>query len=376
MYSDLSHLTEREITKLIDRYYAGEPTKALVEEYNLKTKPNSLFRLFPPLVSGDLVCEYCQKPLIAKRKPRSDNNYSGSDYYCPSCGHKPYVGYCKCGNCQEKYRVELERKKLLIQHVYSEKPNQIDYRDLTFVDRVYLGAVCILMLDEDMLHIFSYSNRGSDINLAPSLRLVIQILKRLIHNNIIVVSSLSSIGAFAEDNFPFTYSVTDVDYELNLIYPENKERLLKLIMNPDCYDESFRDEANQIWMIIAIEECVEYLEYELMKAGFDFTAGEKTRNMFEELLNDFSVAQIYGIIWREVANTSKYYLEHRISRKHAANITIGGCRRYAENAKLENWKLNDFHRTKDVPQSEISAFLFNRVLKIGDLGFTMPPGQL
>lgn len=95
--------------------------------------------------------------------------------------------------------------------------------------------------------------------------------------------------------------------------------------------------------------------------------------LFEIILNDFSVSQIYGIIWCSVADASKLYLEKGISKKHAANSVIGACERYAERAKINGWDLTQYNRIKDIPQSTLSLFYFNRVLRIGDMGFRVPP---
>ena len=128
-----------------------------------------------------------------------------------------------------------------------------------------------------------------------------------------------------------------------------------------------------MWRKIAIGECLEYLDYQLQKVGFEFAPGDKTYKTFDILLNDFSVSQIYGIIWKAVADASKLYLESGISKKHAANSVIGACERYAERAKMNGWKLTEYSRIRDLPQSALSSFFFNRVLGIGDMGFTLPP---
>ena len=136
---------------------------------------------------------------------------------------------------------------------------------------------------------------------------------------------------------------------------------------------NFDDSALLLWRKIAVGECLEYLNYQLHRVGFDFTPGEKTYKIFEILLNDFSVSQIYGIIWKAVADASKLYLERSITKKHAANSVIGGCERLGARAKVNGWNMTEYSRIKDLPQSELSAFFFNRVLGIGDMGFKVPP---
>ena len=106
---------------------------------------------------------------------------------------------------------------------------------------------------------------------------------------------------------------------------------------------------------------------------FYFKKSKPIRQTFEIILNDFSVSQIYGIIWRAVADASKLYLEKGISKKHAANSVIGARERYAERAKINGWDLTQYNRIKDLPRSELSLFYFNRVLGIGEMGFRVPP---
>lgn len=113
--------------------------------------------------------------------------------------------------------------------------------------------------------------------------------------------------------------------------------------------------------------------YQIRSVSFEFEAGDKTYATFDELLNHFSISQIYGIIWKAVADASKLYLEKKIPKKQAANSVIGACQRYAERARLKNWKLTEYNRIKEISQSNISEFYFNIVIKIGDLGFKMSP---
>jgi hypothetical protein len=144
-------------------------------------------------------------------------------------------------------------------------------------------------------------------------------------------------------------------------------------MNPLEILQEDKDTGLDIWKEISLEECLEYFKYQLNNVKFDFTIGDKTLATFKDILENFSTAQIYGIIYRSVANATKYYQESNISRKQAANSVIGGYQRYSERALLEKWDLKKFSRPYDLPQSMISEFLFNRVLKIGSLGFEMPP---
>ena len=236
-----------------------------------------------------------------------------------------------------------------------------------------MGALCRALCKENLFEIKPYS--GSNRVLAPTNELCSQLYRSLSHDEIIAVSPTSPLEAFVVDDedFPNRYYTYKVTYYLNLLFPVNKQDLFTEILAPSYYSVEYEDEALDLWRKIAVSECVEYLDYQLRKVGFDFTPGDKTYKTFEILLNDFSVSQIYGIIWKAVADASKLYLEKGISKKHAANSVIGACERYAERAKMNGWTLTEYSRIRDLPQSELSSFFFNRVLGIGDMGFKVPP---
>lgn len=96
---------------------------------------------------------------------------------------------------------------------------------------------------------------------------------------------------------------------MNLKMPSNKQELFNQILNPNYFNEECKEDALIMRKSIAVAKCIEYLVDQLQKVGFAFEAGEKTYNTFEILLEDYSVAQIYGAIWRSVAEASKLYLE-------------------------------------------------------------------
>lgn len=375
MYKDLGHLNSDEMNDLIKEYYAGKSTKKILAEYNLSIPASNLYKYFPPVEFDDYKCEYCNGPLVANRKSKSNNQYYQSDLFCPLCHHS-LVHNCQCGNCRTK-RLDIQKRKYeQIHDVYSEEITPIDFENISFINKVYLGALCKLQLSEDMKSIIPYHEKRTKIPLTPSDEWTYDIYRALDDENIITVSPESAIEAFKDsDNFPNTYYIGKVIYNVNVNSSEKTDRkqLFSSILNPSYYNSNLSEQAYDLWMKIAVEECCEYLVYQLNKAQFDFSPGEKTYKTFEIILETFSVSQVYGIIWRAVADASKLYLERTMSRQHAANSTVGACERYAERARLNGWKLSEYSRIKDLPQSELSSFFFNRVLDIGELGFTMPP---
>lgn len=218
--------------------------------------------------------------------------------------------------------------------------------------------------------------------LAPTIGYIKEILSYLIGRGVISVDSNSSIDAFLDSNeekdieFPNVYYITMVKYRINIVGDEEIKNILSKIINPKSFSDADKEDALNIWKEIALEECIEYFEYQMKSVRFDFNIGEKTIAIFKDLLENFSVSQIYGIIYKSVANATKYYQESSVSKKQAANSVIGGCQRYAERAMINNWELAKYSRIKKLPQSMISEFFFDRVIGVGSLGFNMPPSEL
>lgn len=382
----LEHLSEEEIDTLMNRYYNNERARDLIEEYKIEINPSKLYTIFPPIICDDKVCTYCGKPMLIKRASKSSYRYNTNNAYCVNCGHED-SHFCNCSYCQEKRKVEkikreeeqkkiTQKKRKLINNTYDlnkYKPIRID--ELGFREKVFLGALLRTALSEDMKIIKPLEI--AERNLAPTLGYTKEILRRLCYNNIILVSPDSKVEAFPdssdEEEFPQVYYINKVNYVLNIEIKENYEEEIAALINPKDMNEEDKSEALEIWKEIALEECLEYLNYQMDKVKFDFNPGEKTIAVFKDLLEHFSVAQIYGIIYRGIANATRYYQETNIARKQAANSVIGNCQRYGERALVEKWDLTKYHRAYEIPQSVISEFFFNRVTRIGDLGFEMPP---
>jgi hypothetical protein len=111
----------------------------------------------------------------------------------------------------------------------------------------------------------------------------------------------------------------------------------------------------------------------LAEHKFSYTFGEKTNQVIESVLLDFSTSQIFNFIWRASQNAASYYLRENVTKQHAANTVVGSILRQAERAKTENWNIKGFERNYKCPQSLMSQVLYDVVLKIGDEGFKTVP---
>ena len=198
-------------------------------------------------------------------------------------------------------------------------------------------------------------------------------------------------------------------FRLNIEKDSEASFFLSLI-SPSYYNQKYARDAVDLWKEIAAAECMEYLDYQLELYGCDCNIGEKAKTVFISLLNDFSVSQINTIIWNRISiEISELYLHHlktlnevefrqvegedtatqfeRIRKKFEklkksvsvrddmANRIIQGCQHYSNLPEDCKKRIGHMNRVSELPQSEISRFFFNQVVKIGDKGFYHAPNM-
>ena len=390
IHEKLRHLTMLQIESLMNKYYNGVKASDIIKEYNIDTTSSKLYTLFPPIICEDIICPVCNEPMYKERDSKSSYSWNKKKPFCAMCGHTDEI-ICKCNYCiaerekvrklneERKVRI-LQEKREKIKKVYDLNIVPVNYSELNFREKVFLGALLRTSLSEDMEVILPLND--AERELAPTIGYIKEILSYLIGRGVVSVDSNSSIDAFLDSNeekdieFPNVYYITMVKYRINIVGDEDIKNILSKIINPKSFSDADKEDALNIWKEIALEECIEYFEYQMKSVRFDFNIGEKTIAIFKDLLENFSVSQIYGIIYKSVANATKYYQESSVSKKQAANSVIGGCQRYAERAMINNWELAKYSRIKELPQSMISEFFFDRVIGVGSLGFNMPPSEL
>ena len=390
IHEKLRHLTMLQIESLMNKYYNGVKASDIIKEYNIDTTSSKLYTLFPPIICEDIICPVCNEPMYKERDSKSSYSWNKKKPFCAICGHTDEI-ICKCNYCiaerekvrklneERKVRI-LQEKREKIKKVYDLNIVPVNYSELNFREKVFLGALLRTSLSEDMEVILPLND--AERELAPTIGYIKEILSYLIGRGVVSVDSNSSIDAFLDSNeekdieFPNVYYITMVKYRINIVGDEDIKNILSKIINPKSFSDADKEDALNIWKEIALEECIEYFEYQMKSVRFDFNIGEKTIAIFKDLLENFSVSQIYGIIYKSVANATKYYQESSVSKKQAANSVIGGCQRYAERAMINNWELAKYIRIKELPQSMISEFFFDRVIGVGSLGFNMPPSEL
>ena len=365
MYTNLEHLPKEEVNKIKERYYQGESVYELLEAYDLRILPSTFYKLLPPDPTENYGCSKCNVNLVTDAVPRSRENKDRDpkEYYCPVCGKKPFAersGWVEFPFLSGEERQEKKRK---IAEYYEKNVMPVEYKTLSLSQKVYLAVVCKALLGIDQKSLKPLCEVEKTLAATPELQE--KIYTSLIKDKIIIVSAASRLDAFdiESKSFPKKYDREKVCYKLNLVQTDDMFWCIRKYFKLNCNNDD--PEIVQLWKEIAIGECITYLKYRLEKAGFQFQAGDKTKEVFQKLLQNFSVSQIYYIIWCKVSDASRWYLEGGVSRQRAANSVIGACERYGENALFYERELPQYHRPSDCPRSVLTSFFYYDVLKLG-----------
>lgn len=360
--SKLKHLDNEDIQNLIERYYNKEKISDLIMEYGIECKPSELIKLFPSKIVKEK-CPYCKCNMVKDYVSRSMSSlYRDNDIYCPKCKHIYNDKNCSCTNC-----ISIKRNIIISNN---NKINEINYNKINDIDKIYLAAIIRgIEYNEIATNNIIFETLDSSINkIGPTYGFEMEILRRLFKNSIISININSEVSAFTgnlvDGDFGEKYYINKVKYNLNINYMSN-------IVNPNI--NITKTNINEIYFLareIILEECYEYLIYQMEKVKFTFTPGKTTKEVFEDLLDKFSLGQVYSIIYNSITNATRYYQEGKVTKKQAANSVITRCRSYGERVIANNWDLKVYSRPYECRQSLISELLFNRIIKIGDEYFS------
>lgn len=265
----LQHLTSEEFLELIECYYNNERVSDLLKEFNINCKSSELASLFPPEKFDNILCEYCNSPMIRNRTSRGS---SKGPIYCPSCLHKFDDIDCNCDVCNH------EKRNIIFQN-YKPSGN-IDISEISLKDRIYIATLLRgLEWVECNDKIVIYPLETTDKKLAPIFKREIEMLIDLSSKGIISVECNSKLDAFTgsllEGTYGDKYYINKVRYSVNIEYSNE-------LSNPDIdlNDENI-DEIYSLVREIIMEECYDYLENQMNKVKFAFNPGKTTEEVFK-----------------------------------------------------------------------------------------------
>lgn len=124
---------------------------------------------------------------------------------------------------------------------------------------------------------------------------------------------------------------------------------------------------------VLVQECFQFLELVLDRNQLSCFPGRGTRELFERLVEDFSVAQVYNLIWRSARAAVEYAAKAAITPEHAGATVVHEISRKADYALATAMELKPYRRDWGAPRSRLGEVVFDLLLEIGeDAAFLTP----
>lgn len=387
----LDHLTAEQVDELIARYYAGEKTKDLIVEYSLSCRPSQLHKTFPPDVLMDEKCPHCKTPMVRDRPSRS-SLFMLNLAHCPCCGHQA-DDRCHCEACaltrirKEKDRLFAARHAVqdYCRSIRAKQRVHVHCADLSLRQAVSILALirtCTLSDLSGAAELPSVDGSvvleplaGATVPFVPNNALQTTLLAELRESGLIKISEQSDLEAFGFKNGCLETFRTELIRWL--VDVENAKSLIQEIERVascrDAWPDAWRDQVRDLWFDIALAEVSEFYRHMATERGLPESGENATQLMLRNLLQSYSVAQCYRIIWAGAQQASDFLVRTRTNKKHASNYMISACQRWADRARAENWDVKGFRRNFELPRSMVSYVLFDVFLGIGEGGFIHCP---
>lgn len=370
---EINHLTKEQLDELQKRYYAGESTKLLIQVFDLKgLQPGQITYLFDN-IKTDIKCEYCG--VFMEQLPPPTRTTPSKEIVCPLCGHKIFnntYGFCWCENCtkkreDEEKRIKEKRMASAIEWIRRERANEkTPFDDIGDWDKILLGAIVNFAFDEELTHIEPFCE--NEKMLMPDETNSIKMLRGLYEKGLIILSEKNYLSSFTfdNDNNATSFKLDEVFYDIWIEDGAASNELLNAAFNLS------KESKLNYWREVNKLEAISYLIsiFEKIKIR-DFNPGKKTSELFDRLVEKFSLSQIFRMINYITDKTSKDILSKEKSAQYAANSTIARLESYANRVLYEGYTLYKVKYEDNL--SMVTTYFYNRVLCMGDSAFYEVP---
>jgi len=351
-------LSDDELKELIIKYYdLKTPVKELKKEYRLESFNMAIHKTFPTF-SSNILCPNCQLNLTVEWIDRANKNMFL--VVCYKCGHIHDNQKCDCRSCMKDSGISEN-------HIVSESlsDNQISediINNLKLRDYLILSSI-LRVYDDYPMRSISIPLEKLEI-IFPTMQYGMHIMDDLIQRKIFVLESLDTVTIIKGKLF-FGSKFT-AESNIRVI------KILKDLSYKILYDYEKYDKLN-LWNELAVKEITQYYEYNMSKMEIKHEVELEEVLLFQDLLRNFSVAQIWGIISKAIAFVTKQYEDGGISKDSITKRILFSCEQNANRAISSNWILPNYYRPFEVPSSILCKIFYNELLGIGELGILEKP---
>lgn len=324
------------------------------------------------------ICSSCLRPNFTFVSRSDFLEQQRMRYYQPK--EHEYI----CSSCLANKEAQETHRRRKILEGFTDAAHVVAMNDLSLMEAVFLTAYGRVGLTEDQEVLASLEYVHAQKNrIAPIPDEELSFVCSLYRAHVLQIHKSNSTDIFSEirsdDDWSFTPSKTNWSFPRSVDAPQRTSSLfqeLEGIFIRSEWPDHWKSEVFSTWKKMALWECLEYLKLKLSEHKLALNPGEKTIEMFNHLLERYSVSQIYPFIWRASKDAAAFYMRGQGTKQHAANTVVGTIQRMAERAEAEGWNVDGYRRDFHIPQSTMSEVLYNAVLKIGAAGFETKPIEL
>lgn len=257
--------------------------------------------------------------------------------------------------------------------------------DASVRHRLFLLALLKHSADQSLERIQPLSCNQAD-PLAPSSDMARQVVRELLHSGLISTDPESPDGAyFINDDDELRIYLDRAAWKVTtfLEQPRAEAELMEVNggglyvaldnhVSAAGFLSANYDEIRELAWEVTLDEALAYLAHTLAERDLPQRFGEMTHHVLRKALEEYSLGQVYRIIWQAARNASDYLVRNRPPKQQAANTIPGAIESYLERAKANQWEVTPFRRNYALGQSVLSRVLFNSVLGTDDGGFHIP----
>lgn len=327
---------------------------------NVATRVRPFVRAVDPRVS----CTRCGTLLTYS----SRTDYTGharSSYTCQACQEAE-----RKTQRAEAERLTRRREELIRERYAYGEETDIDVSSLTLSQAVKLLALIRARATEDMRALRSEVEARREVALGASSPHSVDILRELYRANLIEPHPSSTVNAFEWEGEDDTGLILDrVRFTLSgrpaLGFATVTRELAQALKGgPDSWPETWKAEQGVLWRELVHAEALANLEYQLRDHRLEPHLGEKTDETLRALVEDYSLGQIWNLIWQGVSSAASFKQKAaRPTNDHAVNVATSTLRKRGEHYRAEGLGgPRPSKRDWNVPMPQVSQVFFIHAL--------------
>lgn len=146
-----------------------------------------------------------------------------------------------------------------------------------------------------------------------------------------------------------------------------------IVINEIKNNNLSRENIMLLWKEIGVWECIEFLNFHLEELKLPCAVSGSLLELYNELLNDFSIAQVFNITYSSIESALYQLRKGHFNEFKAFYYILEMIKSKGNRSIREGYKLYNYNRPSKCSQSELSNYFFNKVLQISDNGFKVVP---